>query len=317
MTRVVTTSPGFGRHGSVPGRLAAAGWELVHCLDAAELPNRLPTADFLVVGLLPVTAAHLAAAPHLRAVLKHGVGIDNIDVAACTARGLPVMNAPAANAEAVAELALGLMFALARAIPAGHASVTAGRWRRPIGREIGGKTLGIVGFGNIGRRLALRAAGLGMTVVAHDPFPDRAFAEANNVELLDLDALLARADYVSLHVAGTATLLDAPRIAAMKPGARVLNLARGEVAELDALHAALASGHLAGVAIDAYAQEPPDVTHPLFAHPNAVFTPHSGADTQEALERVGLMTIEGIEAVLAGERPVRVVNPEIYGTIIR
>ena len=146
----------------------------MRCLEPGEIDARgsaRPTSSSS--GLLPVTAAHLAAAPRLKGVLKHGVGTDNIDVAACTARGVPVLNAPGANADAVAELAIGLMFALARAIPAGHASVTAGRWERGVGRELGGKTLGIVGLGNIGRQLALKARGLGMTVVATDPYPDR------------------------------------------------------------------------------------------------------------------------------------------------
>ena len=117
MTLVLSTSPGFARHGSVPKRLAATGWELVRCLEPGEIEARIGEADFIVAGLLPVTATHLAAAPRLKGVLKHGVGTDNIDVAACTARGVPVQNAPGANADAVAELAIGLMFALARAIP--------------------------------------------------------------------------------------------------------------------------------------------------------------------------------------------------------
>lgn len=312
MTLVLSTSPGFGHHGSVPQRLAATGWEVVSCLDAEAVDARIAGADFLVVGLAPVTSAHLAAAPCLKGVLKHGVGTDNIDVPACTARGVPVLNAPGANADAVAELAVGLMFALARAIPAGHASVAAGRWERGVGRELGAKTLGIVGLGNIGRRLALKARGLGMTVVAHDSFPDCAFAAANGIALLGLDALLARADYVSLHFAGNATFLDAARVAAMKPGARLLNLARGEVVDLDAVDAALASGRLAGAAIDAYAQEPPDTAHPIFRRPNVVFMPHSGGDTLEAIERIGLMNIEDIETLLAGGRPARTLNPEVF-----
>lgn len=317
MTLVLSTSPGFGRHGSVPDRLAATGWEVVPCLEPGAVEPRLGAADFLVVGLLPVTEAHLAAAPRLKGVLKHEVGIDNIDLDACTARGVPVLNAPGANADAVAELAVGLMFALARAIPAGHAAVTGGLWERGVGRELGGKTLGIVGLGNIGRRLALKARGLGMTVVASDPFADRGFAETNGVGLLELDALLAQSDYVSLHVAGNATLIDAARIAAMKPGARLLNLARGEVADLDALHTALAAGHLAGAAIDAYAQEPPDTGHPIFRHPNVVFMPHSGGDTLEAIERIGLMNIEDMETLLAGGRPARTLNPQVFAAVAR
>lgn len=312
MTRVVCTSPGFGKHGSVPERLAATGWEFIRCLDDASLEAQLPAADFLVVGLPSVTAAHLALAPGLRGVLKHGVGTDNIDIPACTAAGVPVLNTPAANADAVAELAVGLMFALARQIPAGHASVSSGGWDRRVGVELGGKTLGIVGFGAIGRRLAVKARGLGMAVVASDLHPDHAFAAEHGIEIVDLDALLGRADYVSLHVGGNATLLDADRIAAMKPGARLLNLARGEVADLDALNAALDAGALAGAAIDAYTQEPPDTSHPIFANPKVVFMPHSGGDTLEAIERIGLMNIADMETLLAGGRPARVLNPTVF-----
>lgn len=312
MTLVLSTSPGFGRHGSVPDRIAATGWKLVRCLEPEEADARLAEADFIVSGLLPVTARHLAAAPRLKGVLKHGVGVDNIDLAACTACGVPVLNAPGANADAVAELAVGLMFALARAIPAGHASVAAGRWDRGVGRELGDKTLGIVGLGNIGRRLALKARGLGMAVVAHDLLPDLGFAQANGIALVGVDDLLARSDYVSLHVAGNAMLMDGTRIAAMKPGACLLNLARGEVVDLDALDAALVSGRLAGAAIDAYPQEPPDTTHPIFRNPKVVLMPHSGGDTVEAIERVGLMNIEDMETLLAGGRPARTLNPEVF-----
>ena len=315
MTLVLSTSPGFGRHGASPGGSppSAGKWCPVSSPPAFE--PRLGAADFLVVGLLPVTAAHLAVAPRLKGVLKHGVGVDNIDVEACTSRGVPVLNAPGANADAVAELAVGLMFAMARAIPAGHASVTGGRWERGVGQELGGKTLGIVGLGNIGRRLALKASCLGMAVIATDPFADRAFADKNSVGLLELDALLARSDYVSLHVVGNTALIDATRIAAMKPGARLLNLARGEVVDLDALNAALATSHLAGAAIDAYVQEPPDRTHPIFRQPSVVFMPHSGGDTLEAIERIGLMNIEDMETLLAGGRPTRTLNPQVFEAV--
>ena len=198
MTLVLSTSPGFGRHGSVPERLAETGWKLVRCLDPdlddGGVSRRIADADFLVVGLHPVTAETLAGAGRLKGVLKHGVGVDNIDVAACTARGVPVLNAPGANAVSVAELAVGLMFALARNIPAGHACVTAGRWVRQPGTEITGKTLGIVGLGNIGRTLAQKALGLGMTVVATELHPDQAFVAAHGIELLPLDELLVRSD---------------------------------------------------------------------------------------------------------------------------
>ncbi|AZB57322.1 hydroxyacid dehydrogenase [Cereibacter sphaeroides] len=316
MTVVLTTSPGFGRHGRVPARIEAEGWTFLRAADAAEMEAHLPEADYLVVGLVPVTAAVLAKGPRLKGVLKHGVGVDNIDIPACTAAGLPVTNTPAANADAVAELAMGLMFAMARFIPQGHASVTSGGWDRRIGTQLGGKVLGIVGLGNIGKRLARLARGLGMEVLATDRVEDAAFARDCGVTYLPLEELLARADYVSLHVfggAGNAALIDDRALARLKPGARLVNLARGEVVDLDAVARALESGQLGGVAIDAYVTEPPDVSHPVFAHPNAVFTPHSGADTLEALENVGLMVIEDIRTLIAGGRPARCLNAAELG----
>ncbi|MFV0383488.1 phosphoglycerate dehydrogenase [Paracoccus sp. (in: a-proteobacteria)] len=310
MTTIVTTSPGFGKHGRVPDLIAREGWTLIRC-TAEDLPGHMSGADFLVAGLVPVSAGTLKGAPRLRAVLKHGVGVDNIDIPACTAAGLPVCNTPAANADAVAELAVGMMFALARFIPQGHASVVAGGWDRRAGGQLGGKTLGIVGLGNIGKRLARLAKGLGMTVIAHDYCPDTGFASSSGIGLLSLNDLLARADYVSLHVFGgtrNAALIDDEALGRMKKGARLINLARGEVMDLDAVARALDSGQLGGVAIDAFTQEPPDITHPVFAHPNAIFTPHSGADTLEAFENVGLMVIEDIRTILNGKIPARCLN---------
>lgn len=315
MAVIVSTSPGFGKHGRVPDLIAERGWEFISCTDTSKpdggLADHIARADALVVGLVPVTAETLAQGTNLRAVIKHGVGVDNIDIPACTAAGLPVCNTPAANADAVAELAVGLMFAMARFIPQGHLSVTGGGWDRRIGTQLGGKVLGIVGLGNIGKRLAKLAIGLGMTVVATDKYPDNAFAAAHGIAFAPLDALLAQADYVSLHVfggEGNAALIDDAALAQMKPGARLINLARGEVVDLDAVARALDSGQLGGVAIDAYVSEPPDTAHPVFAHPDAVFTPHSGADTREALENVGLMVIESLDALLAGEPLPRCLN---------
>ncbi len=311
MTTVITTSPGFGKHGRVPDLIAARGWTFIRCADNDALTPHLERADILVVGLPPVKEAILTRAPHLKAVLKHGVGVDNIDIPACTAHGLPVCNTPAANADAVAELAVGLLYALARHIPQGHTSVTSGGWNRVIGRQLGGKTLGIIGLGNIGKRLAKLAQGIGMTVIAHDAYPDTAYATAHGIRLTSLDDVLAHADYISLHIFGgkdNTALINARTLAQMKPGACLINLARGEVIDLDAVYDALQAGQLSGVAIDAYIQEPPDTSHPIFRHPNAIFTPHSGADTLEALENVGLMVIDSIDAVLRGDPPPHCLN---------
>ncbi|SDL17699.1 D-isomer specific 2-hydroxyacid dehydrogenase, NAD binding domain [Aliiruegeria lutimaris] len=177
MTVVLTTSPGFGKHGRVPDLIAENGWELIRCVDR-DIPDggvseHIARADVLVVGLIAVTKASLKGAANLKGVIKHGVGVDNIDVPACTAAGLPVMNTPGANANAVAELAMGFMFALARNIPSSHASVIAGGWDRKVGTELSGKTVGIVGLGNIGRKLALAARGIGMKWLRPTPMPTR------------------------------------------------------------------------------------------------------------------------------------------------
>lgn len=319
MTFIATTSPGFARHGSVPARLEATGWGFARCADTT-LPDgglgaHLAELDYLVAGLFPVTEEVLAAAPKLKGVLKHGVGVDSIDIPACTARGIPVMNTPGANANAVAELAVGMMLSFARNIATGHVSVTTGGWDRAAGVEISGRTLGIVGLGAIGKLLAKKAIALGMTVVASDLYPDQAFMAEHGIELLDLDTLLARSDIVSLHVFGgkdNAALIGKDQLALMKPTACLLNLARGEVVDIDALAEALTAGQLAGAAIDAYVSEPPDTSHPIFRAPRVTFTPHTGADTMESIERVGLMNIEDIETLIAGGRPARCLNPEVF-----
>lgn len=313
--KVVTTSPGFGKAGDLPDRIASSGWTFVRT-DEKGLGAHLADMDVLVAGLPRVSAELLDKAPRLKAVMKHGVGLDSIDIAACTARGILVTNTPGANAIAVAELALAAIFALSRNVVTGHLSVTSGGWDRQAGREIEGATLGIIGFGAIGRTLARKARALEMTVLATDPFPDTAYADRIGVSLVPMDELLARADFVSLHVFGgadNAALIGSRELRAMRPGACLLNLARGEVVDLDALHAALRAGHLGGAAIDAYLTEPPDISHPIFSDLRVIFSPHSGADTVGSLARMGAMVIDDITAVLNGAQPARVVNPEAYG----
>ena len=316
---VVSTSFNFGRVGRVPDAIRERGWTLVHCTDtgrpAGGVMEMLPTMEFLVVGLIPATAEMIDSAPRLRAVLKYGVGVENIDIAAASARGIPVINAPGSNANAVAELALGGMLSLARRIPMSHRMVVEGGWERQVGTEIEGKTLGVVGLGNIGRILARKARALGMRVLASEIRPDLAFVDAHGIELVGLDDVLARSDYVSLHVFGgkdNAKLIGARELGLMKPTACLLNYARGEIVDFDALADALRQGRLHGAAIDAYTSEPPDRSHPLFADPRVVFTPHSGAETTESLERMGLMNVEDIDCVLAGGRPPRTLNPEVF-----
>ncbi|MFW5488166.1 MAG: phosphoglycerate dehydrogenase [Desulfovibrio sp.] len=319
MTTIVTTSPAFGTIGRVPEAIAERDWTLIRCTDTDKpqggVGEHLDTMEIMVVGLIGADKNLINNAPRLKAILKHGVGVDNIDIPAATAKGIPVINAPGTNANAVAELVLGSMLSLARRIPMVHKVVVEGGWQRHVGSEIEGKTLGIVGLGCIGRSLAAKAVALGMRVVASDLKPDMEFVEKHGIELRSLDELLSEADYVSLHVFGgkdNSKLIGAEQIALMKPTAYLLNFARGEIVDLDALAAALDKEELLGAAIDAYEQEPPDISHPIFKHPRVVFTPHSGADTKESVERMGLMNVQDIDAVLAGEPSPRVLNPEIY-----
>ena len=274
-----------------------------------------PDLDYLSVGLAPVTAGFIARAARLKGRVKFGVGVDNIDIPAATARRIPVANAPRANSNAVAELALGYMLELARRMWTMHAIVLAGGWTRHVGGEIEGKTLGIVGLGAVGRILAVKARALGLAVAATDPYPDAAFCAEHGIALLPLEELLPAADYVSLHLAGgerNRNLMGRDQFRAMKPGACLLNLSRGDVVDAAALVEALRGGHLGGAALDAFPVEPPDRNDPLFALPNVLFTPHVGGHTVEAQRNVNQMNLEDLDLLEAGQRPRRLVNPEIY-----
>ena len=241
-----------------------------------------------------VNAQVLEKAGRLKVIGRAGIGVDNIDVGAATTRGIVVMNAPGGNTVTTGEHAVSLMLALARNIPQATASIRDGKWEKKklMGVEISGKTLGIVGMGNIGRVVASRALGLEMKVIASDPFVTKEAASSLGVELVGLDDLFARADFITLHVPRmeeTRNLIRKDSIAKMKPGVRIINCARGEVVNLDDLYEALSSGHVAGAALDVYPQEPPDPSWPILKHPNAVFTPHLGASTGEAQVRVAEM----------------------------
>ena len=243
-----------------------------------------------------VTPKVLANAANLKVIGRAGIGVDNVDIPAATARGVIVMNTPFGNSITTAEHAIALMFALAREIPAADASTQAGRWEknRFLGTEITAKTLGIIGCGNIGAIVADRAIGLKMRVVAFDPFlsPERALDLG--VEKVKLDELLRRADVITLHTPltdKTRNILSAENIGRTKPGVRIVNCARGGLVDEAALRAALESGHVAGAAFDVFTQEPA-TENPLFGHPHVVCTPHLGAATSEAQENVALQVAE-------------------------
>ncbi len=250
-----------------------------------------------------VTEQVLANAKQLKVIGRAGIGVDNIDVAAATKQGVVVMNAPGGNTVTTAEHTISLMLALARNIPQATESIRQGKWEKKklTGIEISGKTLGIIGFGQIGRVVAERAKGLKMKVIAADPFVSQEAAKALEVELVPLDELLARSDFITLHVPrlkDTVEMINAATIQKMKPGVRIINCARGEVVHLDDLYEALISGHVAGAALDVFPQEPPNYELPLLKLPNVVFTPHLGASTGEAQVKVAEMIAKQISAYL-------------------
>ncbi|MEM6487170.1 MAG: phosphoglycerate dehydrogenase [Pseudomonadota bacterium] len=265
--------------------------------DAAALAEVIGQYDGLAVrSATKATREIIGRADALRVIGRAGIGVDNIDIAAASERGIVVMNTPFGNSITTAEHAIAMMFAVARQIPQANASTHAGKWEKSkfMGVEITGKTLGVVGCGNIGSVVAARAIGLRMRVIAYDPFlaPDR--AKDLGVEKVTLDDLLARADFVTLHLPKTektANLLSADRVRAMKPGARLINCARGGLVDEAAVAEALHEGRLAGAAFDVFAEEPAR-DNPLFGLPNVVVTPHLGASTSEAQENVALQVAE-------------------------
>jgi D-3-phosphoglycerate dehydrogenase len=266
-------------------------------LAAEELLSIVSAYDGLAVrSATKVTADLIAAAQRLRVIGRAGIGVDNIDVPAATAKGIVVMNTPFGNSITTAEHAIALMFVAARQIAAANESTQAGKWEknRFLGTELFGKTLGLIGCGNIGSIVATRAMGLQMKVIAHDPFLSGERAVELGVEKVELDALLERADVISLHTPltdGTRNILSAKRLAQTKRGVIIVNAARGGLVDEAALRELLESGHAAGAALDVFSEEP--ATHNvLFGAPNFVATPHLGAATVEAQEKVAVQVAE-------------------------
>ena len=268
-------------------------------LDAQALIDAIPDYDALIVrSATRATAEVIAAAPKLRIIGRAGIGVDNIDVAAATRNGVVVMNTPGGNSTTTAEHAIALLFALARQVPAADRSTQDGKWEKArfMGVELTGKVLGVVGCGNIGAIVADRARGLHMRVIAHDPFLSADRAADLGVEKVELADLLARADFITLHVPltdRTRGLIDAEALAACKPGVRIINCARGGLVVEEDLKAAIESGHVAGAALDVFEREPA-TENPLFGLDNLVATPHLGASTSEAQEKVAVQIAEQI-----------------------
>ncbi len=253
-----------------------------------ELPNVLPAYDGMVVrSRTKVRQPLIDVCPNLKVIVRGGVGLDTIDAEYARSKGITVMNTPMASSASVAELTMGYMFVLARSVFQAALSMKTEKWEKKLfeGDEIGGKTLGLVGIGNIGKEVAKRAKALGMTVIAYDPY----VKSAENARMVTLDELLANSDYVSLHLPKTkesANMIGKAQIAKMKTGVRIINCARGGIIDETALYDGLTNGKIAGAALDVYAEEPPSNWN-LVKLPNVIGSPHIGAATKEAQGRVG------------------------------
>jgi D-3-phosphoglycerate dehydrogenase len=292
--------------------LRRSGFDVVVDSEAS-----LDDADALIVrSATKVTAELIASAPKLRVIGRAGVGVDNVDVDAATRRGIVVANAPESNVVSAAEHTVGLLVALARNIPQAHAALREGRWERSKwgGVELADKTLGVLGFGRIGRQVARRAIGLQMKVVAYDPYVGIERFRELGVERAEFDEVLAQSDFITLHLPlndETRGAIGADAITKMREGARIVNAARGELIDEAALIAALEDGTLAGAAIDVYAKEPYD--GPLLQAPNVVLTPHLAASTEEAQDRAGVIVAEQVAAALEGKLVTNAVNIPAVG----
>ncbi len=279
-----------------------------------ELREKIGSYDAILVrSATQVTADLIERADNLKVIGRAGTGVDNVDIPAATRRGIVVANAPESNSVAAAEHTLALALALCRNVPQAHGSLTGGAWERSRfkGSELYGKTLGVIGFGRIGQLVARRAQSFEMEVLGFDKFVSAERFRELGVEGVDeLDDLLGRADVVTLHVPKTpetVNLIDADAIAAMKQGARLVNCARGELVDLDAVLAGLESGKLGGAALDVFPSEP-FTDHPVFARDDVVVTPHLGASTAEAQDRAGVVTAEQVTAALSGGVVTNAVN---------
>jgi phosphoglycerate dehydrogenase-like enzyme len=300
-----------------PSRLRASGCRLwfpeVRTRPArpVELQQVLPDANIVIAGLEPWTDGLMAAAPLLRLICRFGVGVDTVDIAAATRRGVLVASTPGVNHTAVAEHTIALLLALMRRVTAQDARAKRGEWAPEPGPELRGRILGVVGLGLIGRQVADLALAFGMRVIAAEIQPDPAFVVSRGIEIAGLADMLARADVVSLHVPlsdDTRGMIDAAALNSMKRGAYLVNTSRGGLVDEAALHAALTSGQLAGAALDVTDPEPPSEWR-LAQLPQVVLTPHVAGLSVDAIARMESSAIETTLAVLRGEQPATVLNP--------
>lgn len=310
--RVLVTGISFGKNDpTMKPTLEAAVGEVIYNTTgkpypSTELRKLLPGIDGYIAGLDVVDRSALDTADRLKVIARYGVGVDNVDLAAAREKGIIVTNTPGANSVAVAELTIGLILSVARHIPAVVDATRCGEWPRNPGFSLSGKTIGILGIGRVGRQVARRLAGFDCRIVTYDPNVSPESAIQYGAEHFPNDEVIAMSDIVSLHMPllpDTRGLVNAEFISKMKTGAMLINTARGEIVDDQALIDALDSGKLMGAAMDVFSTEPPDPENPLLHMKQVILTPHCGAQTDGATNAMGWMSLQGCLAVLSGHEP--------------
>lgn len=318
--KVVVTARSFGQVSSRPVEiLTCAGCEIVSSsidrpLGSDELSGLVSQADAIIVGNDRVSASVVENAPKLKVISRYGAGVDNIDMQAATARGIVVTNTPGVNDEAVADLTVGLMIALARHICDTVNMVRQGKWSRILGLGMAGKSVGVVGLGRVGKAVARRLAGFDVKTLAYDPVRDDRFAREHGVSFVPLSTLLECSDFVTLHTPltqQTRHLIGARELSLMKPTAFLINASRGGVVDEEALYAVLKEKRIAGAALDVFSHEPP-FGNPLITLDNVLVTSHIGGYTRESVDNMGILAATNVVDVLEGRKTRYVVNPEVY-----
>jgi D-3-phosphoglycerate dehydrogenase len=272
-------------------------------LGEDELIPLLEGCEGYIAGLDFITGRVLDAAAGLKVISRYGAGVDRIDLAATRAKNITVCNTPGVNAQAVADLAMGLLLSVVRKIPLLDKKIREGQWPRSTGTELYGKTMGVLGLGAVGRALAERAKGFSMAVIAHDPCIDRRYAEEHGIAAAGFNEVIEKADFISLHLpltAGTRRVISRDVMERMKKGAVIINTARGGLVDEDAAAELLKSGHLGGAGIDVYEEEPPKKS-PFFGLDNAVLTPHTASHTAEAAAAMAALSVRNLVDVLSGK----------------
>jgi D-3-phosphoglycerate dehydrogenase len=320
MPTVLITAPVFMTRDITPmAKLEAAGWTVRHepsgtHADEDRLLDLLDGVDATVAGAEPYTRRVLAAASCLKHVARWGVGFDTVDLEAATERGVLVTTTQGGNDWGVADHAFAMMLGLGHLLVANHQCIQQGQWGRPVGSDVWRKTLGIVGLGRIGKGVAQRASGFEMRVLAYEPYPDREFCRQRGIRLLSLDELLQRSDYVTLHIPGGGKnrhLIGQAQLSLMKSRAFIVNTARGDLIDEDALYAALVAGTIAGAGLDVRETEPP-TDHRFSSLSNVILSPHVAGVTHETVSRMSHLTVDSILSAWQHEEPHGLLNPAAW-----